>query len=162
MYSILREKYICRAIIHRMTPVWKPVSQPAHYPPAAEVMIGPSTSSLHQLSSTSHKCLFLCYFSLDFRTHITFDVDESELSTPSGALGADSVMCAAICKPIVWHCTVSWSCRLSQWNCQVMNQFHTDCSSLSSHLFCSYLSGKKIHSSHSSTHAPAFSRRFCT
>lgn len=126
----IKGRCICSVIVHCMTPVWMPVSQPAYYPPGAEVMIGLSTFSLHQLSSTSHKCLFLCYFSLDIYAHIAFDVDELELSTPSGALRADSVMCAAVCKPIVWHCTVSWSCRLSQRNCQVMNQFHTDFSSL--------------------------------
>lgn len=136
----------------------------AHYPlqlASPRVTIGPSTSSLHQLSPLSRACLFLCYFSPDPRAHITFHVDESELSLPSGALRADSVMRAAVCKPIVWHCTVSWSRGLSQWNCQVMKKFHTDCFSPWRHLFCSYLSGNKMHSTHSSTHALAFSKRFC-
>lgn len=128
---------------------------------AAEMMIGLSKSSLHQLSPLSHKCLFLCYFSLDSQPHITFHVDESKLSLPSGDLRTDSIMRAAFCKPIVWHCTVSWSCRLSPWNCQVMKKFHTGCFSVWRHFFCSYLSGNKIHSSHSSTHALAFSKWFC-
>lgn len=126
-------------------------------------MIGPSKSGLHQLSTLSHKYLFLCYFSPDFRGHghISFHVGESELILPSGAPRTGSVMRATVCEPIVWHCTVSWSRRLTQWNCRVMKKFHTDCFSLWRLSFCSYLSGNKIHSTHSSTHAHAFSKGFC-
>lgn len=92
-----------------------------------------------QLTSAFTTAAISIYFGvivLKFHRHITFHVDESELNLPSRGLLADSLMCAVICKPIVWHCNVSWSRRLSQRNCQVMKKFHTDCFSLWRHLFC--------------------------
>lgn len=98
-WCILTETYICSVFIQYIA--IKPVNHSSTITSVAAVMIGLSKSSLHQLSLTSHKCLFLCYFPLDFHTHITFHGDESELSLPPGALQADSVMLAAVRKPIV-------------------------------------------------------------
>lgn len=105
-----------------------------------KVMMALSKSSLHQLSLTSHKCLFLCYFSLDFLTYYIPWRWISVKSSLGSSSGWFSVLCAAVWEAIVWHCTVSWLWRLSQWNCQVMKKFHTDCFPPWGHLFCSYLS----------------------
>lgn len=68
---------------------------------AAELVIGcqsPAYISFHQQAISVYFCVI---FLFDFHRHITFHVDESELSLPSGALQADPVMRAAVCKPIV-------------------------------------------------------------
>lgn len=102
---------------------------------SAEVMIGPSKSSLHQLSPLSHKYLFLCYFSVK---HIFAPCWRISSGLPRGALQADSVM--PFVSPLFDIALSADHSGLSQWNCQVMKKFHSNCFPLWS---LSYLSAKQ-------------------
>lgn len=101
----------------------------------AALMIGPSKSSLHQLSPLNHKYLFLCYFPVK---HIFVPCWRISANLPRGALQADSVM--PFVSPLFDIALSADHSRLSQWNCQVMKKFHSGTFPLWS---LSYLSAKQ-------------------